>query len=122
MDPDCAAAAADGQEQLPEHATVAVASAPPLYASEYVPAPQLVQTEAPAPDDVPAGQLLQVEAPAAEYVPATTSPSSSAHPHLFLMPAPCWGAVGRAMGDWGACLVGKRSRLQTPNSPQNQHK
>ena len=30
MDPDCAATG-DGQEQLPEHATVAVASAPPSY-------------------------------------------------------------------------------------------
>jgi hypothetical protein len=30
MDPDCAATG-DGQEQLPEHATVAVVSAPPSY-------------------------------------------------------------------------------------------
>jgi hypothetical protein len=60
---------------------------------EYLPATQSVQT---------------VEAGAPEYLPATTSPSSSAHPHLFLMPEPCWGAVGRAMGDWGACLLGRR--------------
>ncbi len=84
MDPDCAAAA-DGQEQLPEHATVAVASAPPLYASEYVPAAQVVQTEAPAPEDVPALQSMHVDdefAPTAdEYLPATPR-----HPHSQFTP------------------------------------
>ncbi len=77
-------AAADGQEQLPEHATVA--SALPSY--------------------LPASQLLQVEAPASEYLPATMSPSLSSptappdavacHPK-----APCWGAVGRGGVQWG---------------------
>ena len=57
-------AAADGQEQLPEHATVA--SALP----SYLPASQLLQVEAPASEYVPDTQLLQVEAPASEYLPA----------------------------------------------------
>ena len=175
MDPDCAAAA-DGQEQLPEHATVA------SELPSYLPASQLLQVEAPASEYVPDTQLLQVEAPASEYLPATTSPSLSAHPQLLpmqsrvtpwhpagvrsgawacsgglergaclrgmvsrstmnLLPlptstclprpviltvssltappdagvchhiAPCWGAVGRAVGDWGACLRGTGSRM-----------
>ena len=66
MDPD-SAAAGDGHAQLPEHATVAVASAPPLY--------------------LPASQLAQVEAPASEYLPARMRPSQSAHPQLLPMPA-----------------------------------
>ena len=66
MDPD-RAAADDGQAQLPEHATVAVASEPP---SSYLPASQLLQVEAPASEYVPDTQLLQVEAPASEYLPA----------------------------------------------------
>ena len=67
MDPDCAAAT-DGQEHLPEHATVAEAS-------EYVPAKQLVQTEDPAHEYVPALQSMHVDdefAPTADqYLPAT---------------------------------------------------
>ena len=67
MDPDYAAAA-DGQEHIPEHATVAEAS-------EYVPAKQLVQTEDPAHEYVPALQSMHVDdefAPTAdEYLPAT---------------------------------------------------
>jgi hypothetical protein len=77
MDPD-PAAAADGQEQLPEHDTVAVpiavAGATPE-ASEYVPAKQLVQLEVPANEYVPALQSMHVDdesAPTAdEYLPAT---------------------------------------------------
>jgi len=100
MDPD-RAAADDGQAQLPEHATVAVASEPP---SSYL----------------PASQLLQVEAPASEYLPATTSPSLSAHPHLLPMQARVtpWlpagvrsGARARGGGlERGACLWGTMSR------------
>jgi len=82
MDPDCAAAG-DGQEQLPEHATVAMVCSPP----SYLPASQLLQVEAPASEYVPDTQLLQVEAPASEYLPATMSPSLSAHPQLLPMQA-----------------------------------
>ena len=61
-------AAADGQEQLPEHATVT--SALP----SYLPASQLLQFEAPASEYLPAGHDEQVDdefAPTAnEYVPA----------------------------------------------------
>jgi hypothetical protein len=58
MDPD-RAAAADGQEQLPEHATVA--SAPP----SYLPASQFVQTEEPAIAwYLPASQMVQTVDPA----------------------------------------------------------
>ncbi len=121
MDPYCAAAT-DGQEQLPEHATVAVASAPLLMILSYLPASQLLQVEAPAieylpashleqvstavaptaRENFPATQLLQVEAPAIEYVPATMSPSLSAHPQLLPMPArviPWHPAVECAVGD-----------------------
>ena len=97
MDPDCAAAG-DGQEQLPEHATVAVVSAPYL----------------------PASQLLQAEAPASEYLPDPKPPSPSAHPQLLPMLArvtPWHPAVvrsgGRAGGgglERGTCLQGMVSR------------
>ena len=80
MDPDCAAAT-DGQEHIPEHATVAVAVAGATpEASEYVPAKHLVQTEDPAHEYVPALQSMHVDdefAPTAdEYLPATPR-----HPH-----------------------------------------
>ncbi len=114
MDPD-RAAAGDGQEQLPEHATVAVTSEPP----SYLPASQLLQVEAPASEYVPAMQLLQVEAPASEYLPATTSPSLSAHPQFPRMPVRVtpwhpagvrssarWGTEGLACGAQGACARG----------------
>jgi len=66
MDPD-SAVAADGQEQLPEHATVAMVCAP----SSYLPASQLLQAEAPASEYLPATQSAQVEATAApENLPA----------------------------------------------------
>ena len=70
MDPD-SAAAGDGHAQLPEHATVAVASEPP---SSYLPALQLSHALlTPAVTlYLPASQLAQtVEALAAEYLPAS---------------------------------------------------
>ena len=114
MEPDCAATG-DGQEQLPEHATVA--SEPP----SYLPASQLLQVEAPASEYVPDTQLLQVEAPASEYLPATTSPSLSAHPQLLpmLVRVTTWHPAGVRSGAWacsgglerGACLRGMVSSI-----------
>ena len=103
MDPD-SAVAADGQEQLPEHATVAVAIAPPPYRPAMQAACASAGHEAMATETVSHAamarrghaNLLPPAPPQGELMPPATTPAADM-PTIVEMATP-WLTCARAQG------------------------